>query len=92
MSEIIGTQSNGLPSQTLTNQEMTPMKTNPETPQTHPIIPESPIILIEKDPSLKINPIENPALLTTKNIYEEEKKKNSIIISFSKWKNSKCNF
>jgi len=86
MSEIIGTQSNGLPSQILTNQEITPIKTNPETPQTHPIIPESPIILIEKDPSLKINPIQNPALLTTKNIYEEEKKKIPLLSHFQSGK------
>ena len=93
MSQIIETQSNQHPNniESHTIPETSPINTNPQTPIIHNLVPESPQIFMEKDPSIKILSSEqNPALIIDKKI-SEEKKKNTIFISFSNWKITKCN-
>ena len=92
MSQIIETQSNQHPNniESHTIPETSPINTNPQTPIIQSLVPESPVILIEKDPSLKIPTSEqNPALIIDKKI--TEKKKIIIFISFPNRKITKCN-
>ncbi len=77
MSQIIETQSNPLPihSESHTIPETSPINTNPQTPITQHLVPESPQILIEKDPTLKsLSTKENPALMIDKKITQEKRK------------------
>ena len=76
MSQIIETQSKQHPNniESHTIPETSPINTNPQTPIIQSLVPESPVILIEKDPSLKIPTSEqNPALIIDKKITEKKK-------------------